>query len=109
MRVTSASSGILNCCVILVETDFESVLGLDLQQCLGVSAGVVYRMMCVFGFPEMLEVCEGVLDDALLERSQVHGAVSEGVFREEVMEIPVDELPVEPVVVGDEHRPTLAG
>lgn len=94
-------------CVISNQGDFESVLVFDLEEGLGVSAGVVDGMMGVPGFSEVFEVRRGVLDDALVERSEVHGAVAEGVSFEEVMEVPVDELPIETVVVGDEDRMSL--
>ena len=56
----------------------------------------------------MLEVDEHVLGHAFVERTEIRGTMPEGVLVEEVVEVPVDELPVETVVVGNEHRTTAA-
>ena len=45
-----------------------------------------------------------VLHQALVERPEVRRRVPEGVLAQERVEVPVDELPVEAVVVGDEDR-----
>ena len=66
------------------------------------------RVVGVLGLPQMLEVDEHVPNHALVERAEVGGTVAERVFAEEVVEVPVDELPVEAVVVGNEHGLTTA-
>ena len=55
---------------------------------------------------EVLEVLCGVANNALVERAEVGGRKAKGVRAGEVMEIPVNELPIESVVVGDEHGAT---
>ena len=63
--------------------------------------------MC-FVFRRVLEIGEHILDHALVERAEIGRLIAEGVFAEEVVEIPVDELPIEAVVVGDESLAGLA-
>ena len=69
------------------------------QQGLGVSSRVVNRIMGVRGFAQVLEILEHVLDQSLVERAQVRARMAERVPAGEMPQVPVDELPVEPVVV----------
>ena len=56
----------------------------------------------------MLEVDKRVLLHAFVERAKVRGTETEGVAPGKVMEVPIDELPIESVVVGDKHHAALA-
>src|SRR4051794_18117644 len=53
---------------------------------------------------QMLERGERVSDESLVERAEILRAESERIASDEMMEVPVDELPVEAVVVGNEDR-----
>src|SRR5208282_2728412 len=50
-----------------------------------------------------LEGGKHVLRHSLVERAEIMGTMPEGVLAEKMMKVPVDELPVKTVVVGDEH------
>lgn len=49
----------------------------------------------------MLEVDKCVLLQSLVERTEICRAEAKGIFAEEVVEVPVDKLPVEAVVIGN--------
>ena len=59
-------------------------------------------MVRVWGLAQVFEVGEGVFHEPFVERAEVGGTVTEGILTDEVVEVPVDELPVEAVVVGNE-------
>ena len=76
----------------------------------------------MFCLAQRLEVLEHVAFDSLVERAEIGGGVPERISspdiflygallqrdaRREVMKIPIDELPVETVVIRDEHRAAL--
>src|SRR5262245_30306157 len=65
-------------------------------------------MVRVPGFAEVLEVDESVLLQALVQRAEIGGAKAEWIGAEEMVKVPVDELPVEAVVVGDEEAAAFA-
>ena len=69
----------------------------------GVAFGIIDRMVGVLCFPQVFEVDEHVALQAFVEGSEIRRAVSERIFSQEMMEVPVHELPVEAVVVGNEE------
>ena len=74
------------------------------QQGLRVAFGVVHGVVRVLGLAQVLETLMHVLDDPLVEGPQVGGAEAEWILASKMVEVPVDELPIEAVVVGYEHR-----
>src|SRR5262245_27178542 len=56
----------------------------------------------------MLKVYEGVFLQTLVERPQIRRAEAERIIAGKVVKVPVDELPIESVVVGNEHHAPLA-
>ena len=58
----------------------------------------------MFRLSEVLKVHKHALFHSFVERAQIYRTESEWVASEKVVKIPVDELPIEAVVVGDEHR-----
>jgi hypothetical protein len=65
-------------------------------------------MVRVGRFAEVLEIDERVFLHALVEGAEVGRAEAEWVGADEVMEVPVDELPIETVVVGNEQHAAFA-
>ena len=63
--------------------------------------------MSVFRFSQMLEIDKRILLHALVQRSQIRRAEPERVLSNKVVEVPVDKLPIESVVVGNEHVATI--
>src|SRR5437763_14311236 len=59
----------------------------------------------MFRPPQVLEVLERVLDHSFVERPEIRARMSKRIAPQEVPEIPVDELPIEAVVVAHEERP----
>ena len=55
------------------------------------------------GLSQMLEVGNRVLHKTLIKRAEIARTVPKWIPAKEVVEIPIDELPIEPVVVGDEE------
>lgn len=76
---------------------------LHLQQRLGVAACIVDWVMAMPGLAQSLEIDTHILLHPLVERPQVGGTVAKGIPALEVVEVPVDELPVKAVVVGNKH------
>lgn len=91
----------------LREADFQPQI-FHLQKCLGIATRVVDRIVSVFRLSKMLEVYERIFLHALVQRSEICRAETEGVFTDEVVEVPVDELPIESIIVRDEHDTPLA-
>src|SRR5215831_21171759 len=56
----------------------------------------------------MFEVLEGILDQAFVERAEIGAGVAERIATGEPPEVPVDELPIETVVVAHEQCAALA-
>jgi hypothetical protein len=86
-----------------LQSDLQPVLVLDLQQRLRVVACIVHGVVGVLRLPQMLEAGKHILDYPFVERTQVGRAMAERVLAQEMVEVPVDELPIEAVVVGNEH------
>src|SRR4029077_19887618 len=78
------------------------------QKGLCVALRIVDRMMRVGSFSQVFEVLEGVLHQPLVEGAEIRAGVAERIAIREVPEIPVDELPIEPVVITDEEWTPLA-
>ena len=79
-----------------------------MQESLGIATGIVDGLVGVLGSAKMLEVDEGVFLHTLIERTEICGTEAEGVGSHEMMEVPIDELPVETVIVGNEHKTVWA-
>src|SRR5262245_38907759 len=60
--------------------------------------------MRVRGLPKVLEILEGVFDHSLVQRAKVHARMAEWVRTCEVPEVPINELPIEAVVVAHEQH-----
>ena len=58
------------------------------------------EQMRVFCFPEMLEVFERIPDQSFVKGAEIHRGKTERVAAHEMVKVPVDELPIEAVVVG---------
>ena len=71
---------------------------------LNVAPGIIQRVVGVFGFAQMLEVFEGVFNHSLIEGAQVGRGMTEGVASQKLPEVEINERPVEPIVIGNEHR-----
>src|SRR5215831_3351247 len=63
--------------------------------------------MCVRGLPKVLEILEGVFDHSLVQRAEIRARMAEWVPTCEVPEVPINELPIEAVVVAHEHHATF--
>ena len=72
-----------DCWLRLRKIDLQPVLLFDLQQGLGVAAGVVQRVVRVPGLAEILERGEHVLHHALVERTEIVRTVPERILRRE--------------------------
>ncbi len=70
---------------------------------LGVAHRIVEGIVSMLCLAKVFEVFECVFDEALVYGAEVGRAVAEWVLSEKVVEIPVDKLPVEAIVVGNEH------
>ena len=55
-------------------------------------------MMGVLRLAKVLEAGKRVFDHSFVERAEIRGTVPEGILAEEVVKVPVDELPVETVI-----------
>jgi hypothetical protein len=75
------------------------VLLYDFQKGLGIALGIIDGIMRVLRFPQMFEILEKIFHHSFVKRAKIRGRKSERIRTEKMNEIPVDELPVEPVVV----------
>jgi hypothetical protein len=73
------------------------------QPSLGISSCIVDRMMCVCGPAQVLKILEHVLDHSRVQQAEVRARMAKRVSTREVPEIPVDELPIETIVVTHEQ------
>ncbi len=63
--------------------------------------------MAVPGAPQMFKVLKRVFDETFIKTAEIGGGKSKRIFPGEMMEIPIDELPVESVVVRDKQHPSV--
>src|SRR5262245_59780543 len=78
---------------------------LHFQQRLRIAHRIVDGMVGVRSLAQVLEGFERVLDKPLVERTEVGAGVAERIGARAMPQIPVDELPIEAVVVADEVWP----
>src|SRR5262245_19176400 len=86
-----------------LETNLQIEFVAQSEERFGVAFGIVYRVVSVACLPEVLEVLEGIANEPFVERAEIGGRKAKRIRAGEVVEVPIDELPVEAVVVGDEH------
>ena len=91
----------------LLETDFQAHL-FHLQQCFSIAFGIIDRMVSVFCFSQVFEVYKGILLKTFVERTKIGRAKAEGVLTREMVEVPVDKLPVESIIVRYEYHSPFA-
>ena len=71
----------------------------DFQEGFSVTLRIINRIVGVPGLSEVLEILEEILHCSLVKRSQVRGGKAKRISAKEVMEIPIDELPIKTVIV----------
>ncbi len=89
------------------QLDLQAHLRLHLKQCLRVASSVIHWMMCMARLPQVLKRLERVLDQPLVQRTEILRAKAKGVAPRKMMEIPIHKTPIESVVIGNKNR-TLA-
>ncbi len=57
---------------------------------------------------QVLEVGEGVLYESFVERSKIRRTVAKWILACKMVEIPIDELPIEAIVIRNEEGPSSA-
>ena len=87
----------------ILQRYFQSAF-LHLDQRLGVSFCVVDRIVSMRSPPQVLEVLERILDHTFVERAEIRAGMPKRISAQVAPKIPVDELPIEAVVVADEER-----
>ena len=93
--------------LLLREIDLQAVFSFNSSKASALPRASSTGVVRVGRFAEVFEVRECVLLHSFVERAEVGRTMAERVLAEEMVEVPVDELPIETVVVGDEdgrHR-----
>src|SRR5579872_5025675 len=89
------------------KTDFQSHF-LHLQQGFSIASRVVDGVVSVLRLSKMLEGHKCVFLHALVQRPEICRTEAKWIAAGEVVEVPVDELPIKSIVVRDEHHASLA-
>src|SRR5207248_4893281 len=82
----------------------KTVLFDNLQERLGISLGVIDWVVRVFRPSEVFEILREIPNHSFVKRTKISGRIAERILGQKMVEIPIDELPVVTIVVGDEHR-----